>query len=475
MHFQRAKAFARDTDIQQAADIAWVLTSSPLVLLMIPGAGLFYSGLTRRKSALSLFVLPIFAACIGLFQWFLWGYSLTFSHNASAFIGDLSNAGFRNVLTRPSVASSTIPDLLFAVYQGMFAAITVALAVGAVAERGRVAPCLLFAFIWTTIVYDPIACWTWNPNGWTYRLGGLDFAGGTPVHIASGSAALAYSLMLGKRRGHGTFELNFRPHNITVIVLGTLFLWVGWTGFNAGSALAANMRAVMAAVVTNIAAATGGIAWCAMDYRLEGKFSAVGLCSGIVAGLVAITPGSGYVPPWSSFIYGVLAGTVCNYATKLKALLKIDDALDIFAIHGVGGFLGDLLTGFFASKDIASLDGVTSISGGWVDRHWVQFAIQLADGTSGMAYSFVVSCAILFVISYIPGMHLRSNDAAETLGMDECEIGEFAYDYCELTRDVANSVESLPVLRNSGASESQLDLRSEHDVISLHDYGIRKE
>lgn len=210
-------------------------------------------------------------------------------------------------------------------------------------------PCVIFMLVWSTIIYDPIACWTWNPAGWSASVGGLDFAGGTPVHIASGSAALAYSLMLGKRRGHGTHELNFRPHNVTSVVIGTVFLWVGWFGFNAGSAFSASMRAVMSAVNTNLAASVGGVTWCLIDYRLERKWSAVGICSGIVAGLVAITPGSGYVPAWSAIIYGILAGTACNYGTKLKFILGIDDALDIFAVHAIGGFVGNLCTGVFAA------------------------------------------------------------------------------------------------------------------------------
>lgn len=226
---------------------------------------------------------------------------------------------------------------------------SVALAVGAVAERGRMLPCVIFMWVWSTIIYDPIACWTWNPNGWVYKLGGLDFAGGTPVHISSGSAALAYSLMLGKRRGHGTHELNYRPHNVTHIVIGTVFLWVGWFGFNAGSALGANLRAVMAAVVTNLAASTGGVTWCLLDYRLEKKWSTVGFCSGVVAGLVAITPGSGFVPAWAAVIFGVVGAAACNYATKLKFFLGIDDALDIFAVHTIGGLVGNILTGFFAA------------------------------------------------------------------------------------------------------------------------------
>ena len=210
-------------------------------------------------------------------------------------------------------------------------------------------PCVVFMFVWATVIYDAIACWTWNPHGWVAVMGGLDFAGGTPVHISSGSAALAYSLMLGKRRGHGTHELNYRPHNVTHVIIGTVFLWVGWFGFNAGSALSANMRAIMAAVVTNLAASVGGVAWCVLDYRLEKKWSAVGFCSGVVAGLVAITPGSGFVPAWSAVVYGVMAGTCCNYGTKIKFMLGIDDSLDIFAVHAIGGLVGNICTGFFAA------------------------------------------------------------------------------------------------------------------------------
>ncbi len=204
-------------------------------------------------------------------------------------------------------------------------------------------------FVWSTAVYDVIACWTWNPRGWSAKLGGLDFAGGTPVHIASGSAALAYSIMLGKRRGHGTHELNFRPHNVTHIVIGTVFLWVGWFGFNAGSALEADLRAVMAAVVTNLSASVGGMTWCLLDYRLEHKFSTVGFCSGVVAGLVCITPASGFVPAWAAVIFGIIGAASCNYATKIKFFLGADDALDIFAVHGIGGLVGNLLTGIFAA------------------------------------------------------------------------------------------------------------------------------
>jgi len=437
-----------------SGDIAWLITSTALVLLMIPGVGFFYSGLARRKSALSLIWLSITSAALISFQWFFWGYSIAFSHHAGQFAGNLENIGFRNVLGAPSVGSSKMPDLLFAVYQGMFAAITVALAIGAAAERGRLAPALVFGFIWSTIIYDPIACWAWNPSGWLYKLGDLDFAGGTPVHISSGAAALAYSLVLGKRRGHGTDELNYRPHNVPQIVLGTVFLWVGWFGFNAGSALGANLRAVMAAVVTNLAASVGGLTWCIMDYRIEQKWSVVGFCSGVVAGLVAITPASGFVPAWAAVVIGLVGAVAANYGTRIKFLLHIDDALDIFAIHAIGGLVGDVLTGFFAADYIAHLDGATVIPGGWLNHHWVQPAIQLAGGLTGFAYSLGGSCIILLVLDKIPGLHLRASNDDELLGIDDAQVGELAYDYVEHEREVGNPSASSPDLSMQTASPS---------------------
>ena len=212
-------------------------------------------------------------------------------------------------------------------------------------------PCVVFIFVWSTLIYDPIACWTWNPAGWVFKLGGLDFAGGTPVHISSGAAALAYSLMLGKRRGYSDLHgLPYRPHNVTHVIIGTVFLWVGWFGFNGGSALGANLRAVSACVVTHFAACTGGVTWVLLDYRVDKKYSAVGFCSGCIAGLVAITPASGYVPIWSSVIFGVVGAIACNFATKLKYTLRVDDSLDIFAVHAIGGLVGNLLTGLFAAS-----------------------------------------------------------------------------------------------------------------------------
>jgi len=284
---------------------------------------------------------------------------------------------------------------------------------------------MIFLFVWATVVYDPIAYWNWNVSGWGNKSGGLDFAGGTPVHISSGAASLAYALILGKRQGHGTEE--FKPHNMANVVLGTCFLWFGWFGFNGGSAVAGNIRAAMACVVTNLAASVGGLTWMIMDYRLEGKFSALGFCSGAVVGLVAITPASGYVGPAASVAFGVIGSIVCNLACKLKHAFDYDDALDVFAVHGVGGLVGDILTGIFAEAYIANLDGVTVIPGGWLNQNWIQVGHQLADGTAGMGYSFCVTYLILFVMDKIPGLSLRVDAETEIKGLDAGEIGELAY------------------------------------------------
>ncbi|KAJ8121045.1 hypothetical protein ONZ43_g2407 [Nemania bipapillata] len=423
----------------ESGDFAWILTSSALVLLMIPGVGFFYSGLARRKSALSLIMLSMLSVAVVDFQWFFWGYSLAFSHTGSAYIGDLSNFGLMKTLAQPSVGSTKIPDLLFCLFQGMFAAITPALAIGAAVDRARILPCIVFIFVWSTIVYDPIAYWTWNANGWSFKLGGLDFAGGTPVHISSGAAALAFSVMLGKRTGYAkSAGLPYRPHNVTHIVLGTVFLWVGWFGFNGGSALASNLRAVMACIVTHLAASVGGITWCLLDYRLEKKWSVVGFCSGAIAGLVAITPASGYVTPWAAVIFGVVGGIGCNVATKLKFVMGADDALDIFAVHGIGGIIGNLLTGLFAADYIASLDGFSVIPGGWVNHNYIQLAYQIADSVAGFSYSFVLTCVILFLLNLIPGLSLRVSPEEEEIGVDDVQLGEFAYDYVELQRHTSD-------------------------------------
>ncbi|CAH7667115.1 ammonium transporter AmtB-like domain-containing protein [Phakopsora pachyrhizi] len=405
---------------------------------MTPGLGFFYSGLLRRKNALSMIFLSLAVYAIVSFQWFFWGYSLSFSPSANVFIGTLDRFGFMEVDLQPSLGSPKIPALAFAVYQMMFATITPMIILGAIAERGRIAPALIFTFIWTTIVYDPIACWTWNPNGWSFKLGSLDFAGGGPVHMSSGTAALAYSILLGKRRGYGTEKLAYKPHNVSHVVLGTALIWFGWFGFNGGSALAANLKAFQAIMVTNTAASVGGITWLVLDYFQEQKWSPVGFCSGAIAGLVGITPASGYVGAPSAVAIGFLTAIACNYATKLKILLGCDDALDIFASHGVGGFAGSILTAVFADKRVAGFDGFTEIEGGWINHNYKQIAYQLASSCAIMGYSFVVTVVILVALNAVPTLRLRASSEAEIIGVDEHDLGECAYDYAFLERDLEN-------------------------------------
>lgn len=299
----------------QSGDQAYILVASAMVLLMIPGLGFLYSGLARRKSALSMMLACMGAGSIVNIQWYLWGYSLTFSPTGrSGFIGDLVHLGLKKTLANPSPGSPLIPSLLYAFYQMQFCATTAAITIGAVAERGRILPAMVFIFCWATLVYNPIACWAWNANGWGFKYGVMDYAGGGPVEIGSGMSALAYSMVLGKRQEK--MMLNFRPHNVSFILLGTVLLWFGWLGFNGGSAFGANMRAVMACWNSNITASFAAVTWVLLDFRLAKKWSMVGWCSGTISGLVAATPASGYIDTWGSVVLGIVTGAAVNFGTK---------------------------------------------------------------------------------------------------------------------------------------------------------------
>lgn len=420
----------------QSGDQAYIIIASAMVLVMIPGLGFLYSGLARRKSALSMIWACMGSFSIITFQWYFWGYSLAFSQYATnGFIGDLKKFGLMNTLAAPSPGSPLIPDLLYAFYQMQFCATTAAIVVGAVAERGRLIPAMVFIFFWATLVYCPIACWAWNINGWAYKFGVLDYAGGGPVEIGSGLSALAYSWVLGRRQEK--MMLNFRPHNVSLITLGTVFLWFGWLGFNGGSAFGANLRATMACWNSNLTAMFGAITWVLLDWRLARKWSMVGWCSGCISGLVAATPASGFITPWGSVVLGIVTGAVCNFSTKIKYWIRIDDAMDVFAEHGVAGILGLLANAIFAAEYIIGLDGVNvgTINGGWIEHNWKQMYIQIAYIVACSGWAFVMSALIAFVINKIPGLHLRASEEAELLGMDDDQLGEFAYDYVEVRRD----------------------------------------
>ncbi|CAK9441098.1 uncharacterized protein LODBEIA_P49670 [Lodderomyces beijingensis] len=409
-------------------DMVWIGISAVIVSLMIPGVGLLYSGISRKKHALSLLWASMMAGCVTAFQWYFWGYSLIFAHNGSRFLGTLQNFCLKDVLGAPSVVSS-LPDILFCFYQGMFAAVTGILVVGAGCERARLGPMMVFLFIWLTVVYAPIAYWTWGGDGWLIHLGALDFAGGGPVHENSGFSALAYSLWLGKRHDPLTAGKvpKYKPHSVSSIVLGTAFLWFGWFGFNGGSTGNADIRSWYACVNTNIAAAFGGLTWMLVDYwRTGGKWSTVGLCTGIIAGLIGITPAAGYVPVYFAMIFGIIPGIVCNFAVDLKMYLGIDDGMDVWALHGIGGLVGNLLTGLFAADYVAMIDG-TEIEGGWINQHYIQLAYQLAGSVAVAAWSFGVTSIILLAMDRIPFLRLRLHEDEEMLGTDLAQIGEFAY------------------------------------------------
>lgn len=414
-----------------------------MVSFMIPGLAFLYSGLSRRKSALSLIWAVSASNAVVVFQWFLWGYSLGFSPTAtSGFVGNLRNFGLMKVLGEPSPGTPLLPDILYSFFQMEFACVTAGILVGGVAERGRVMPAMVFIFIWMTLVYCPLVCWVWSANGWAAKWGVLDFAGGGPVEIGSGMGGLAYSWVLGRRQKREL--INFRPHNVSLVGLGTSLLWFGWIGFNGGSAFGANLRAIFAVWNSMIAAAFGGIVWCLLDYRINRRWSMVGLCSGTIAGLVAATPSSGYLHPWASVIVGVVSGVLCNFATKLKFLFHVDDALDLFAEHAIGGIIGLLFNSVFASSTIMAMDGVTTaVPDEWVKQLYKQFAYICATS----AYTFVFTALIAKTVDAIPGLSLRCTKQDEILGMDEVEIGEFATDYIEIRRDVTDKTFFLEELK----------------------------
>ncbi|CAP59969.1 uncharacterized protein PODANS_1_2930 [Podospora anserina S mat+] len=417
-----------------AGDQAYILVSSGMVLLMIPGIAFLYSGLARRKSALSQIWVVMMSFSVIVFQWYFWGYSLALSPTATnGFIGNLDRFGLRNALGDESPGSPFIPELLYS-WKMQFAAVTAALVIGATAERGRVIPGMVFTFFWATLVYCPLAYWAWGAEGWAFKWGVFDYAGGGPVEIGSGVSALAYSWVLGRR--NEKMMLNFRPHNISLITLGTILLWFGWLGFNGGSAFGANLRAAMACWNTCLTAMFAAMTWCLLDFRLAKKWSLVGWCSGTISGLVAATPASGVITPWASVLLGVVTGVACNFGTKIKFYLRIDDALDVFAEHAIGGIVGLIFNAFFAADYIIGLDGINlGVQGGFLNGNWAQLYKQIVYILAGCGYTFVVSALIAKAIDLVPGLHLRASTEAELLGMDDDQHGEFAYDYVEVRRD----------------------------------------
>ncbi len=402
-----------------SGDTAWMLMATALVMIMLPGLALFYGGLVRRKNVLSTIMHSFFGLAIVSVVWVLIGFSLAFGPdvNGMGLIGNLDFVGFFNVGLEPStVYATTIPFVLFAAFQLMFAAITPALITGAFAERKRFASFVLFTVLWSIVVYSPIAHWVWATDGWLFKLGALDFAGGTVVHASSGLSALIVALLIGRRVVNGE---GLEPHDIPMTVLGAGLLWFGWFGFNAGSAVAANGLAASAFIVTNTAAAAATLTWVGASYLHKRKVSVVGAACGAVAGLVAITPASGFVTPGGAIVIGLAAGGLCYSATLLRARLKVDDALDVFAVHGVGGVFGAVATGVLATSAVqASYTGL-------IDGNAGQVLTQLVAVGATIAYAVVATFVIVKVVDVVLGIRISARD--EELGMDLAVHGEVAY------------------------------------------------
>ena len=401
-----------------SGDTAWVLAASALVLLMTPGLAFFYGGLVRKKNIVSTIMYSFVTIGLVGIVWVLWGYSLAFGNDVEGwnFIGDLGWFGLKDVsANEPGPYSDTIPHQAFMIFQAMFAILTPALVTGAFAERMKFSALCIFIVLWVTIVYAPLAHWVWG-GGWLGDLGALDFAGGTVVHISAGAGALVSALIIGRRVGFP--EQPMGPANVPMVVLGAALLWFGWFGFNAGSSLAADGVATNAFVVTNTAAAAAMMAWLLMSWMIDKKPSAVGAASGAVAGLVAITPAAGFVGPMPALIIGLGAGVFCYSMVKLLLKLRVDDALAVFGVHGIGGIWGALATGLFVGVGYAALgDGVS---------RGEQILYQLIGIGASFGWSFVVTGIIMLAIKYTIG--LSADEEGEGMGLDLTEHGEAAYE-----------------------------------------------
>jgi len=398
--------------VLDTGDTAWILASTALVMLMTPGVGFFYGGMVRRKNVISMIALSFIVFALVSIQWVLYGYSLSFGPDMGGIIGGLDLAGLMGVGQDPS-GTSTIPALAFMMYQLVFATVTLAILTSVFAERVKISSFLVFGLLWTTLVYDPLAHWVWG-GGWLFGLGALDFAGGTVVHISSGFSALAIALVIGKRKGFGIHPME--PANIPMALLGAAMLWFGWFGFNAGSALAANGLAANAFVVTNTAAAAGALSWMAASWY-HGRPASLGVVSGAVAGLVAITPAAGFVGPLAAIVIGAVAGLFCYGMMLLRIQKGLDESLDAWSIHGMGGLWGAIATGIFASAAVNSYTGL-------IYGNVTQFTTQIVAAGVSVGYAFVVSYVLARVVDATIGLRVTENE--EYVGLDISQHGERA-------------------------------------------------
>ena len=414
-----------------SGDTAWLLFSSALVLIMTPALGFFYGGMVRKKNVLATIMQSFWAICIISIVWVLWAYSMAFGPSIHGLIGDLSWFGLNGVGQGSSpIGSPKVPHLAFMAFQMMFAIITPALITGAFAERMKFSAYTIFIVLWATLVYAPIAHWVWNPAGWLSKLGALDFAGGTVVHINAGIAALVAAIVVGKRKGY--LEVPIMPNNIGYTVLGASLLWFGWFGFNAGSAITSGGLASLAFVTTNTATAAAALGWAFTEWAHKGRPTVLGAASGAVAGLVAITPAAGFVTPMGAIAIGVIAGMICYGAVNLRPKLGYDDSLDVVGVHGLGGLWGAIATGIFAVHLIAS-DGDPKSSGfyhqGLLYGDFHQFLVQVFSVLVSVCYAVVMTFILGTIVNKTIGLRVDAEE--ETLGLDQSQHGESGYEMFE--------------------------------------------
>jgi len=405
--------------VMNGANTAWILSATALVLFMtLPGLALFYGGLVRSKNVLSVIMQCFSIAAMASLVWFVFGYSLAFGEG-NALIGDFSKVMLTGI--GKDALTGDIPESLFMLFQMTFAIITPALVVGGFAERMKFSAMLLFSAIWLVLVYAPVTHWVWG-GGWLSNMGLYDFAGGVVVHITAGVGALVAAIVLGPRRGFPTTAMP--PHSLVMTATGAGMLWVGWYGFNGGSALAANGDAAMAMLVTHISAAAGAITWGAIEWKRYGKPSALGTLTGVIAGLGTITPASGFVGPGGALVIGVMAGIVCYFATSyIKQVLKIDDSLDVFPVHGIGGILGTLMAGIFSATTLGVFSGYGYADG--IETMMGQFGVQLVGVIAGVAYTALITYGILKLVDHLLGLRVSEEDEIE--GLDLNQHGERGY------------------------------------------------
>ena len=435
MHRKRSilNTYVKEESKMASGDLSWIMTATAMVMLMTPALGFFYGGLVRKKNLVSTIVQCLIIFAVVSIIWAILGYSLVFGNSVNGIIGDLSLVGLNNIgINDVNIAlAPAIPELLYFAFQLKFAAITPALIIGACAERIKFRSLLIFIVLWSTLIYAPIAHWVWNPDGWLRALGAIDFAGGIVVHISAGLSALAAALVIGRRKGCGIpwkehmkaakkeSATEFKPTNIPYVILGAGLLWFGWFGFNGGSALAANELAVSAMVTTNLAAAAAAVSWMILDWLIKGKPSAVGISVGAVVGLVAITPAAGYVTVTSALIIGLAAGIFSNLIANWRAgRSKIDDTLDVFACHGIGGIWGSIATGLFATAAVNGVNGLLFGNAG-------QLGAQLLAVGVVAPFAFFGSYALLKIVNAFSP--LRVSPQAEDAGLDLSEHGEEAF------------------------------------------------